>query len=97
MLMEFIEVLKKGSVLKNPETWKNRQLVVNAIGVLVGFAITASNFFGYKLELDAESIAAIGGAVWAIVSLFNSWATVASTDKIGLPVFAETNSGSSKV
>jgi hypothetical protein len=85
MFTDVIEVLRKGNILKNPETWKNRQLAVNSIGVVVGFAVTISNMLGYKVFLDAESIASIGGTVWALVSLFNSWVTVASTEKIGLP------------
>lgn len=85
MFTDVIEVLRKGNILKNPETWKNRQLAVNSIGVVVGFAVTISNMMGYKVFLDAESIASIGGTVWALVSLFNSWVTVASTEKIGLP------------
>lgn len=92
MFSELIDVLRKGHVLRNPETWKNRQLVVNTIGAVVGFVVTFANFIGYKVSLDGESIAAIGGAVWAIVSLFNSWVTVASTDKIGLPNTAQTDS-----
>lgn len=96
MFTEFIEVLKKGNILKNPETWKNRQLVVNSIGVIIGFLLAAANLVGYKVTLDAESIASIGGAVWAIVSLFNSWVTVASTDKIGLPNNGNSASDSNK-
>jgi hypothetical protein len=84
MLTEFIEVLRKGNVLKNPETWKNRQLVVNSLGVIVGFVVAVANAFGLPVLLDPESIAAVGGTVWAIVSLFNNWATVATTEKIGL-------------
>jgi hypothetical protein len=92
MLTEFIEVLRKGNILKNPETWKNRQLVVNSIGVIVGFVVAVANAFGLPLMLDPESIAAIGGAVWAIVSLFNNWATIATTTKIGLPNPNQTDS-----
>lgn len=84
MFTDVIEVLKKGHILKNPETWKNRQLAINSIGVIVGFAVAIANMLGYKVFLDAESIASIGGTVWALVSLFNSWVTVASTEKIGL-------------
>ena len=85
MFTDVIEVLRKGNILKNPETWKNRQLAVNSIGVIVGFVVAISNMMGYKVFLDAESIASIGGTVWALVSMFNSWVTVASTEKIGLP------------
>lgn len=84
MITNFIEALRLGHMLRDPTSWKNRQLVINAIAAILGFIVALANLFGFPINLDAETTAAVGSVVWTIVSLFNGWATVATTEKIGL-------------
>ena len=74
------EALKAGKSLENPETWKNRQLAMNACLTVVGLVpiflpqigLTDSN-----LNVIALAIATIGGAI------VNSYFTAATSDKVG--------------
>lgn len=88
--LELISVLRQGAMVANPVTWKNRQNLFNALGGFMVAAYTFARAAGW-IQIDvstadildmATGIAAIGGVV------FNVGATVATTDKIGLPSLA---------
>ena len=73
--------LRQGYVLKNPATWKNQQLAVNALAAVIGAAIAIANELGYSIRLSDDIVAAAGLVVWGV---YNAYTTVATTDKIGL-------------
>ena len=88
-MMNYVRVLRAGTSLSNPATWKNRQIAVNAIIVLIGAVVAISRGFGYEIpvvgHLSDEALLDLANAVAALVCLFNGWAIYATTDKIGLP------------
>lgn len=78
--------LKAGYALKDSEVWKNRQTAVNAIAAVLSAALAIAQGFGYGFAVSNETMLAISGGIWALVGVFNSWATVATSAKVGLPV-----------
>ncbi len=85
MISEFFRVLRAGVELSNAETWKRRQVLVNALAALLGALVALAAAFGHPLAIDQEGVNALASAVAAVVGLFNGWATVATTTRIGLP------------
>lgn len=79
-----VQAMRAGWILKNPETWKNRTIAVNALVAVLGVAAAVARGFGYDLSVSDEILAAVATGVWGIVGVFNSWSTVATTDKVGL-------------
>lgn len=76
--------LRQGYILKNPETWKNRTVAVNALMALLGVALAVAKGAGYDIPVSDEMLGAVAAGIWGIVGVFNSWSTVATTAKIGL-------------
>jgi len=78
--------LKAGYALRDSEVWKNRQTAVSAIAAVLSAALAIAQGLGYGFPISNESLLAISGGIWVVVGLFNSWATVATSGKVGLPV-----------
>ncbi len=78
--------LRAGWVLRDPKTWKERTVAVNALAGLLSALLAIAQGAGYAtgLHLDGDVVVSLAGGVWAAVAAFNSWSTVATTDKIGL-------------
>jgi uncharacterized membrane protein len=79
-----LTVLRRGQMVANPATWKNRQIAVTSVSALVAAVFALAEVFGYGVPLDKESLDGIAAGIVAIVLLFNGWATVATTEKVGL-------------
>lgn len=86
LVTNIFTALKAGYALRDSEVWKNRQTAVNAIAALLSAIMAVAQGFGYGFALSNEVLLAVAGAVWAIVGVFNSWATLATSGKVGLPV-----------
>ena len=82
--IDLFRVFRAGEELANAETWKNRQVLVNALTVLLSSALAIAAANGHTVNIDQAGIAAIAGTVAALVGVFNGWATVATTERIGL-------------
>ena len=78
--------LKAGYALRDSEVWKNRQTAVNAIAAVLSAAMAVAQGLGYGFAVSNETMLAVASGIWAVVGLFNSWATVATSAKVGLPV-----------
>lgn len=78
-LLAALNVLRYGASVANPATLKVRQNLVNALTGLLG-----ALFVFLPIEVTADDLANIAGGIAAVVGLFNVYATVASTNKIGL-------------
>jgi len=78
--------LKAGYALRDSEVWKNRQTAINAIAAVLSAAMAIAQGLGYGFAVSNETMLAVAGGIWAIVGVFNSWATVATSAKVGLPV-----------
>lgn len=79
-----VQALRAGWILRNPETWKNRTVAINALTAVLSVAIAIARGFGYELPVSDEIVAAVATGLWGVVGVFNSWSTVATTDKIGV-------------
>lgn len=78
--------LKVGYALRDSSVWKNRQTAVNAIAAVLSALLAIAQGLGYGFAVDNETLVAVSGGIWAIVGVFNAWATVATSAKVGLPV-----------
>lgn len=88
-LLAFYRVFQAGQSVADPVLWKSRQITGSAIAMLLASLVALAKVFGYEIPISDEALLQIGGAIIAVLGLFNSGITVASTDKIGLPITAD--------
>lgn len=79
----FLRAMKSGEELANAATWKNRQSLVNAVSALVLAGAEIARAYGYPVPFADDQLTAVVGVV--VVLLFNLWATLATSKRIGLP------------
>ena len=84
--LSIIAVLRQGTMLTNPETWKERQVLVNVVaGFLTALYMLARSQGWIAIEVDNAALLEIGAALGAILFTgYNVFFTVATTKKIGL-------------
>ena len=84
--LALLAVIRQGAMLANAATWKERQVLVNAIaGLLTAAYMLASSQGWITVEVDNAALLEIGAALGAILFTgYNVFFTVATTDKIGL-------------
>lgn len=88
-LQTALTLLKAGKSVSNPEAWKKGQVAVSAVTAVIFAAIAAAGaWIGIEIQVDNESVDSVAAAIITIVpvvvGLFNTVATVISTNKIGL-------------
>lgn len=80
----FLSFFEAGKVVSNPETWKNRQVAVNAVTALASAGFGVARAAGVEVPSAVEdNVGVIVAGIGGFVGVFNSVATVISTDKIG--------------
>ena len=84
-LKSLYDVFRAGQAVADPLAWKKGQMTGGLIAGFLGACIATAKAFGYDIPLSDSDLLQIGGAVIAVFGLFNAGATVASTDKFGLP------------
>ena len=74
-----INALKAGESLKSSAAWKNRQLVMNALLVIIGAGLKLSNIQLPEADINsiAFGLATLGGAI-------NTYLTAATSEKVGI-------------
>lgn len=77
-------VLKAGQMVANPVAWKKGQITTGHLIAVLSSIVVLSKVLGYELPISETQQAAVATLVLWIFSLFNQYATVASTDKLGL-------------
>lgn len=82
-LPDFLRVIKAGEEVINPETWKNRQSLANALAVLLVSAAAIARSYGYAIPLSDDQIVQFVGLLTLL--LFNLWAIPATSKRVGLP------------
>jgi len=85
-LTSAVTVLKRGNKLRSVEAWKNTQAVASFVAALV---VAIGAFFGTDVSgVDGaivDSIATgLSGLVVSAGLLFNTWTTLATSDKVGV-------------
>lgn len=73
--------LRAGEVLKNPTTWKTFNLIFTNFAVILAVIF---QFAGIEVTDSQQNMIANGLATLGVV-IFNTYFTVATTDKLGLP------------
>lgn len=71
--------LRHGEELSNAATWKNRQIAVNAVAGLLGAAMVF-----LPMEVNGDDLQTVAAAVAILGGMFNTWATAATSKKVGL-------------
>lgn len=84
-LKKFYAVFTAGQSVVNAVRLKKIQAAGGLLAGFLGALIAVAKTYGYDIPLTDEQLFNIGGACIAIFGLFNAGATVASTDKLGLP------------
>lgn len=85
MLIDLFRALQAGKELTNAATWKKTQLWTSNLTVLLGCAVSLAAALGHPLPIGPEQITALVSGLAVLVGLFNSYATVATTTRLGLP------------
>jgi hypothetical protein len=80
-LSAIIDLFRKGSEVANAEAWKKGQITANTVIALLAAIAATARAFGYPIPVDNDSIAAIGGGLFALVNLIF---TVVSSSRAGL-------------
>ena len=73
--------LRAGEALKSPATWKTFNLVFTNFAVILAVIF---QFAGIDVSDNQQNMIANGLATLGVV-IFNTYFTVATTDKLGLP------------
>ena len=71
--------IKAGESLKDPATWKNRQMLMNVLLVIIG---TIPQFI--DVELSDADINSISYGLAALAGVVNTYFTAATSDKVGV-------------
>ena len=90
-------VLQKGQMLSNPSTWKSRTVVLNTVAAIMTAGVAGAKALGYDIPLSDEELNQLALGVVIVLGMFNSWSTVATTDKIGTPTVQSTHETSAKL
>lgn len=85
MIIDLFRALQAGKELANAETWKKAQLWTASLTALLGAAVSIASALGYPIPLSGEQITTLVSAVAVLVGVFNSYVTVASTTRLGVP------------
>lgn len=93
--LAILAVLRLGIALKNRETWKVQQVLVNVIvGLLTAVYFLARAQGWITFEIDDSTLLDVGTAFGAaLYSVYNAYLTVATTKTIGLAPVAPATVG----
>ena len=82
---KFFEAFKEGKEIGNAATWKNRTIATNAILALLGTLLAIAHNFGFKLELDNDTVQNLAAGAVALVTAINAVMHTVTTTRTGLP------------
>lgn len=74
-------LFRQGEEVANAAAWKNRTSVLNLLVALVAVAAA----FGFRLDIDADTLTALAGGVVALVGVGNSVIHLVTDRRVGLP------------
>ena len=78
------DIFKAGKMVKDAVALKDKQKFAAAFTTVAGLALGYAKVKGYDLPISNEDLVSLGAAAGVFFGLFNTYATVASTDKVGL-------------
>ena len=97
MISELIRALKAGEELKNKENWKNAQIITGALTSVAGATLMGLRFVGVEIPITDDQIVAIAGGAAAIIGVYNSVTTAATSKSVGLQTGSNSNDAASVV
>lgn len=94
MISEAVRALQAGEELKNSSSWKNLQATTGAIVAIAGAALMVLKWVGVDINASPEQITAIAGGVAGVLGVFNTYATLATSKKVGVQPRGGSSDGS---
>lgn len=80
----FFVAFQEGKELANAKIWKDRQHLGNALLGFLGAVVVILGGFGYKLELDTDTLQNLSGGIVALVGIVNQILTITTSSKVGI-------------
>jgi hypothetical protein len=84
MIIDLFRALQAGKELSNAETWKRVQLWSSNLTILLGAGVSIAAALGHPIPITPEQINTLISAIIVVVGVFNSYAIVATTKRIGV-------------
>lgn len=82
----FVTALHKGSMLVNSDVWKVRAVAVATVASFLSAIVGLAVAFGWLPDgISDRDIMEISSAIVAVYSIFQAYAHVSTTEKIGIP------------
>lgn len=89
MVIDLFRALRAGQELKNAATWKRAQVWTAHLVILLTCIVSIARSAGYEIPLTEKQITDLVSGFAVLFGLFQSYATVATTERIGLPPAAD--------
>lgn len=87
MIKEFkavFDALKYGKSVANAAAWKRAQIAANNFAAFAASALIVACGFDYCFNIDQETLKNLGLGISAIMGIYNTLSTAASSEKAGL-------------
>ena len=85
MIIDVFRAFQAGKELARAETWKRAQVWTINLTILLGSGVSIAAALGHPVPLTPDQITTVVSAVAVLVGLFNSYVTVATTTRLGVP------------
>jgi len=80
-LILFFDLFRKGGVVSDPATWKNRGAAVLAVTGLLTALNSVAKAYGYDLGFSEQDITQVAAGIAIVVGLLITYTT---SDKVGI-------------
>ena len=91
LIGDIFSAFRQGKELTNAATWKNRTVAASTIAGLLASGVAIAGALGYPIQVDQETLQAVGAGVTAVISLVSAIMHVVTSARVGLP--ASTGNG----
>ena len=85
IITDLIGALQAGKQLENSKEWKNAQATTNAIAAILAAVLAILPMVGFNLPVTHEQLVAIASGAAAMLGLYNTYTTVATSKTVGVP------------
>jgi len=83
ILVNLIKALQAGKELADPTTWKNRQVTINLLVILLSAIAALARLLGW-VDISEEVLQDVAVIIATILGLVNVYLTLATSKKVGL-------------
>lgn len=85
LLGDIFSAFRQGKELTNAATWKNRTVAASTVAGLLASLVAIAGAFGYRVDVDQDTLQAVGAGVTAFISLASAVMHVVTSSRVGLP------------